>query len=457
MDATANDRASERNVLFISYAYPPTGGGGVQRSVKFVKYLPKFGWRPTVLTAANPSVPVQDQDLVLDVESSTKVLTARTWEPSYQVKQSVARSSSPQGRFKQRIAKAVRRLGMHLLQPDPQVLWNPQALRVASDEVRSQRFDAIYVTGPPFSSFLLGCKLKKKFDIPLVVDFRDEWMLACRYLENYQHAGRAVRRQFSMMTDVLRTADAVIATTQASACELLRNSQSVKGTQAISCIYNGFDTEDFREVNSIANEEQPRNKFRIVYTGTLWRLTDISPLVDALLHLNSSSPALASQLELIVAGRRSAEQDVQLNRLANSSVDLQRLDYQSHTRSLQLVASADVLLLLLANDAGAERVVPAKLFEYLAVGKPVLSIGPAGEASELLRNIAGHDTLPVDEPEKIASWIAKWLAPKFARISRRLQPSGPALRSAMEPFSRLNLTGELAAILEQCESGRRAA
>ena len=171
-----------RRVLFISYAYPPTGGGGVQRSVKFTKYLPETRWRPTVLTAANPSVPVQDSDLSGDLDPETVVLRARTFEPSYAVKQKLVSTGKPS---RVSLRSLVRQAGMSVLQPDPQVLWNPLAYRMASTALRQTPHEVIYVTGPPFSSFLLGRSLKRRFGLPLVLDFRDEWLLSSQYLDNH--------------------------------------------------------------------------------------------------------------------------------------------------------------------------------------------------------------------------------------------------------------------------------
>ena len=164
-----------RRVLFISYAYPPTGGGGVQRSVKFTKYLPETRWRPTVLTAANPSVPVQVSDLSGDLDPETVVLRARTLNPLMRSSKNWFRRESPR-EFP--CAAWSGKPACPCCNPIPRCCGIRWAYRMASTALRQTPHEVIYVTGPPFSSFLLGRSLKRRFGLPLVLDFRDEWLLS---------------------------------------------------------------------------------------------------------------------------------------------------------------------------------------------------------------------------------------------------------------------------------------
>ncbi len=438
-------RDVERRVLFISYAFPPTGGGGVQRAVKFAKYLSCYGWRPTILTVANPSVPIQDHDLAGDLDPRTKIVRARTWEPGYGVKKQLTRTGR---RRRASIRTLLRKLGMKLLQPDPQVLWNPSAFREAVCALRTQSHDAVFVTGPPFSSFLLGCKLKKRFGIPLVLDFRDEWMLVSQYLENYQLRGLAYQRQLAMMRKALQAANAVVATTQASAAKLASFCREAKSTATVSCIYNGFDPDDLSDLFS-SHSASP--KLRIVYTGTLWQLTDISPFVSALESLARTAADRAARVELTVAGRRTSEQDAVLERLSGTGVSVVRCDYVPHSQSLRLASAADLLLLLLADQPGAERVVPAKLFEYLALQKPILAISPEGETNELLRTHGQSHVFQPAEVERVARWLETQLDDrKEPGRSRGVASGTPVAPSLLARFSRPSLAGELADVLHRC-------
>ena len=435
---------SPPRVLFISYAYPPTGGGGVQRSVKFTKYLPEFGWHPTVLTVANPSVPVLDEDLAEELRRETTILRARTLEPSYAAKQKLVTPGKPT-RFSLR--RLIKHAGMSMLQPDPQVLWNPFAYRAAKRELRRTPHQAIYATGPPFSSFLLGHALKRQFGLPLVLDFRDEWLLSSQYLENHARSDRGFRRQLAMFQKVLRSADAVIATTKASEAELARYLQQTASDATAHCLYNGYDEEDITPIikkNLTDGAGQDRagqsRRLRIVYTGTLWNLTDVTPLVSAMLQLAKQDPQTAKNIELIFAGRRTPDQDVILHRLDGTPIQLRLHDYLPHGESLRLAASADLLLLLLADSPGAERVVPAKMFEYMAIGKPILALCGEGETATLLQQHGYEDVFLPRETDKVCKWFAQ-------KVQERPAPNieNPATIGA---FSRRELTKQLVRILE---------
>ena len=440
-------------VLMVCYAFPPTGGGGVQRSVKFAKYLPQFGWQPTVLTVSNPSVPVQDSDLASEIDPSIKVVRARTLEPSYSAKQRVVASGDSSGMSIKSLARGA---AMMMLQPDPQVLWNPFAYQAAKKHLREIPHDAIYVTGPPFSSFLIGQRLKKKFDLPLVVDFRDEWLLAIEYLENHQQGKYSHGRQTAMMGSVLRSADVVVATTQASAAELRRYTEQVGSHAEVRCIYNGYDEDDFSsaqlstglstltsiKANDGHCETTQTQRLRIVYTGTLWNLTDISPLVQSLLRFASANSNAASKVELVIAGRLSPDQQVLVDRLHQTSIELQCCGYLPHCESVALARSADLLLLLLADQPGAERVVPAKLFEYLAIGKPMLAICGEGETETLLRETGQPTVFHPTDWEGIISFIQFCID----------HPPVPKSSANIKQFSRRELTRQLAEVFNEIQS-----
>lgn len=435
-----------RRLLFISYAFPPTGGGGVQRSVKFTKFLPDQGWLSTILTVENPSVPVQDSDFAMDLDPRNTIVSARTWEPSYQVKSSL----TDQGRHGLGIRKALRNVAKQLLQPDPQVLWNFNAYHQATRALQTTKHDAILVTGPPFSSFLLGCKLKNKFKLPLILDFRDEWLLVGKYMENHRLSGRSLRKQQRMLHQSLRMADAVVATTEASAEELTATCRELGSTAKVTCIYNGYDPADCRVLSKTSPSHARCN---ITYTGTLWQLTDIGPFLAALQQCEWES---TDAIDLAIAGRRTPQQDALLADLKVPQVKLTCHDYVPHQQSLLLAGQSDILLLLLADQPGAERVVPAKLFEYLALGRKILAIVPAGETQEICRRFPQVQVFSPSDTLGIARWITHQCRTCSTREAAR--PPNPSEQSRAETeaqlaeFSRENLTRSLANILGQSVS-----
>lgn len=440
------NKKSARRVLLVSYHFPPVGGAGVQRPVKFVKYLREHGWEASVLIAANPSVPVFDESLCADLPEDLVIARARTWEPDYSAKQKLAQSAGQsqvgiKTAIKGLCRGLVRKAAGVLLQPDPQVLWLPAAYREGSNLLSQLPHDAILATAPPYSNLILGTMLKKRFALPLIVDFRDEWDLSSQYLENSQHdwISRVVQERLQRM--VLRNADAIVATTQASTQRLLDRARLAGSSAAAQCIYNGYDTQDFANVAETARSTESQARFRLVYTGTLWNLTSVAPLVEAIELLQRESPGVLKNLELLFVGRKTEAQKELLKRIAPTGCHFEEQDYCDHHSAVELMQSADGLALLLSAVPGADRVAPAKLFEYLATSKPLLSIVPHGETAEIARRFFPEGQFV---PEDVAG-IAAWIKQQTARRQSGLAAAKPAADVAQ--FSRRHQAGELAQLL----------
>jgi glycosyltransferase involved in cell wall biosynthesis len=435
-----------RRVLLIAYQFPPVGGAGVQRAVKFVKYLPGFGWRATVLTVANPSVPVLDRSLAADVPAGTEVRRARTFEPGYALKAAVSAgggggaggtTSGARGAVK----GMARRLANLALQPDPQVLWRPCAVREGMRALRAAPHAAIMATGPPFSSFLVAARLARRSGLPLLLDYRDEWGISNAYLENKRVGPVSRSIQGRMQAAVVRRAGALVATTEHSAAELRRVRDDAGSSARVDCIYNGYDPADFAGVAPAAPPADP-DRYRLAYVGTLWNLTDVAPLVDAVLDLAGRRPDLAARLDLTFAGRRTAEQDAHLGRLAAAPCRLTLHPYLDHAGAVALARSSDALCVLLSDLPDAGRVVPAKLFESMAARVPILSIAPPGEVWDLLE---GHPAAGRFVPGDVAG-IADHLEAEVARKARGDLPDFAAYDASR--FDRRRLTGQLACLLD---------
>ena len=466
LDDVAVPANRTRRVLLIAYNFPPVGGAGVQRPAKWAKYLRRCGWEVTVLTTENPSVPVRDESLLADLPEDVRVVRARTWEPDYRIKQSLVGAASTKPGLLTRIklvAKGlVKRVVKLALQPDPQVLWNPNALRAGTAALREQPHDAILVTAPAYSSFFIGAALKQKFGLPLILDYRDEWDLSGQYLENAQRDWFSRCVQHRMQRRLLRQADAVVATTQASTSNFAAKLADLKHPIPAVCIYNGFDAEDFGkglkvESRGLRDREdasaswlspstvnrQPSTPFRLVYTGTLWNLTDIEPLVKAIESLSASQPELVRRLELVCVGRKTPEQQQVLERVRATTAKLEAIDYCAHSEVVERLHSADGVCLLLSDVPGAERVVPAKLFEYLAIRKEMLTIAPKGETADIARRFFpdGH-FVPND-----TAGIAAWLTERLSGVERTSRER-PA-RQAIDEFSRESQTARLAELLDE--------
>lgn len=436
----------DRRVLFVSYLFPPVGGAGVQRVAKFVKYLPHGGWTPTVLTVSNPSVPVLDPSLLDDVPARVRMVRARTWEPGYAAKRTIAANSSgAANEFGARgwPRRALRRAANFLLQPDAQILWWPAAVRAGTQLLRRTPHDVIVASGPPFSTLLVGASISRRTGVPLVLDYRDEWDLSNRYWENKQFDRVSLALQRKLQARVARQARLMIATSRPSAAALEKVRDRSGSPARVACLYNGFDPDDFRHLSEV--DGTVADRYRLVYVGTLWNLTTVGPLVEAVIRLARQRPELASRLELVFAGRRTPAEQQILARLEDLPCRLTRLDYLDHDEATRLMRSAHALCLLLADLPGAERVVPAKIFEYMAAGRSILAIAPPGEVHELLKDHPGATCV---SPQDV-SHICERLETALRRHGEGSLPLPASVATSDSPFSRKRQAAELAALLDE--------
>lgn len=432
-----------KRVLLVSYHFPPVGGAGVQRPAKFARYLPDFGWDVSVLQAANPSVPLLDPSLLAELPADLVIAKARTLEPSYAAKQATG-ISAPASPVPSR-PSLLRRVASTLLQPDPQILWYPDAMREGRALLRRLPHDAILATAPSYSNLLVGARLARWSGLPLLSDFRDEWDISSTYWENAAQGGLVIGVQQRMQRAVLRRSRAIIATTQASTARLAERAHEAGSTASAHCIYNGWDAHDLEAAAGVAPAAPTApGKVRLVYTGTLWNLTSIAPVVDAIRQLASDAPALLARLEVVVVGRKTPEQQALLAPLPGLGVTFADVPYCDHAVALATMQSADALLLLLSDLPGAERVAPAKVFEYLAVRRPILAVMPEGEIASLVRGAQdGGHYLPTDVAG-IAAWIRRLL---------EQSPPTPPTAAAGARFERRQLAGQLAELLTAVTAG----
>lgn len=435
-------RRAVRRVLFVSYAFPPVGGAGVQRSTKFVRYLPEHGWACSVLTAANPSVPVRDERMLEEIPAGTEVVRTRTLEPGYAAKQAVSSGGGGGGGARAAALGLAKRAAMVALQPDAQVLWNVTAAPAGAALLRRTKHDAIVVSGPPFSSFLLGAFLARQARLPLVLDYRDEWDLSNQYWENKRLDPLSLRLQEQLQRACVRSSRALVATSRPSRDALRAVVERAGASCEVACIYNGYDAHDLEHAAASPLAAPPADgRYRVSYVGTLWALTDVAPVVRALELLDRDRPDVAARIELVLAGRRVPAQDALLDRLEATRVRLVRHPYVDHAGAVGLLRSSDALALLLSDVPGAGRVVPGKIFEYMAAERTILCVTPEGEARSLLGGSPHARLLSPGDPAEIARALA-------AEVTRR---GAPVDAAGFDPrrFERRALAGELAALLDR--------
>jgi glycosyltransferase involved in cell wall biosynthesis len=356
---------------------------------------------PAVLTAANASVPIRDESLVRDIPEFTEVLRASTLEPSYSAKQlawNAAAETAPG--FLARGKRQLVRLGRQLLAPDPQVLWLPSAgLMLGARLASRDADDVVFISGPPFSQFLLGALARLRPRTAVVLDYRDEWTTTQSVFE----MGGSARAGAWLERATLRSAHAVTTATDAFRSELLARFDFLDPSR-VHAIPNGFDPDDFP-----TPLPSPRtDRFVLTYVGTVFRLTSARGLLDAVRLLHAREPELGKLLEVRFIGRVVETEASYFE--GTEAMGVRRLGYLEHEQALAELARSHAVLCLLDDLPGASRIYPAKIFEIMYLGRPCLALAPEGALADLVRNHALGDVIHPRDSAAI-----------FADLSRRLR------------------------------------
>ncbi|MBI2392733.1 MAG: hypothetical protein HYV09_24320 [Deltaproteobacteria bacterium] len=427
----------ELRALIVAYAFPPVGGAGVQRMAKLVKYLPDHGVRPAVLTVANPSVPLRDPSLLRDVSPELEIVRARTFEPGYATK-SAAWSATTRRSLRARALRAATSAARSLLVPDAQILWAPAAARALAARLLARRDDAVLISGPPFSQYLLAPLARTCAGV--VLDYRDEWST---YRTSYEMtAGRASRLAGDVLEPaLLRAAHLVTTATDDFRRELLERFSFLDPARVIT-VPNGWDRDDF----PVPRPAPPTDRFVVTYAGTIFRLTSARGLLAGVRLLNERDPALARLLSMRFLGRI-----VETERDAFAGfegVGVEIGGYVPHDRVLAELSASHLALCLLDAVPGAERIYPAKIFELMHLGRPILTLAPEGALARLVRAHALGEVLPPRDAPAIAEALSRRL--RAFRDQGPKERAAPVLRAKdVERYDRRALAGEFAAVLRE--------
>lgn len=375
---------SPKKILIITYYWPPAGGPGVQRWLKFAKYLPEFGWKPTIYTPENPSYPLLDESLLKDVPKDLEIVKTNIWEP-YQLAEKLNKSNKKfkGGQFdvgknqswKSKLSIWVR--GNFFI-PDARVFWVSPSINFLSKYLKENHFDALVTTGPPHSMHLIGLGLKKKFPkLKWIADFRDPWT-EISYYKHLKLTKSSDSKHRDLETTVFKNADITLATSYTDA-ENFRK----QGAKAV-CITNGFDVEstaDFEQKNKKRNQQ----KFTLSYIGVLEQLRNPEILWEVLNESLTENEDFNKDFQLKFAGRID---DQILKNIENSHLKnhIDNLGYISHDKAVEEMYSSNVLLITNFPEETSKGIIPGKIFEYLATGKTILSFGPKEADVETILN-----------------------------------------------------------------------
>jgi glycosyltransferase involved in cell wall biosynthesis len=401
MWSSVSDVATPLDALVVAYNYPPVGGAGVQRMSKLVRYLPLHGVTPSVLTVANPSVPLRDASLHDDQPFGVEVVRARTLEPGYGVKAAAWSARVARPTAARRAIGALSKAARTVLVPDPQVLWLPAAHLAMASRLWRRRDHAVLVSGPPFSQFVLAALVRARRRVGIVLDYRDEWST---YRTAYEMTGsRAARVAGDVLEPaLLRCAHRVTTATEEFREELLQRHRFLSCEQ-VTAIPNGYDPADF----PAALPEPPHDRFVVTYAGTVFRLTSPRGLLGAIRRLHAREPALAKLLEVRFVGRIVDTELALFEDAAAIGVTMQ--GYVPHDEVLASLAASHLTLCLLDDVPGVSRIYPAKIFELLHLGRPVLTLAPEGALTRLARHHELGDVVRPRDEAAIAAVLERHL------------------------------------------------
>lgn len=370
-----------RRVLIIAYLFPPAGGAGVQRTLKFVKYLPQCGWNPVVLTSKESTATLIDQAMVDEIPSGTEVHRAF--------------ALLPPRFFPSRLRRLISRW---LLVVDEQLGWFPIAsrsgARLASD------VQALYSTSGPYTNHLVGLRLKERTGLPWIVDFRDPWIGNAQLIFPTRFHRKMVE---SLEWKVVEAADRVLVVSKAVHRAFTNRYPNLSPSKFIY-LPNGYDPQDFENFYPIQKDV---HRFTITYTGSFY------------LRGRSPVPFLKSLLSVFERGDI-PRQKISVNLIGNISQDIRNkvqelglqdtihfTGYIEHQHSIGYLKAADLLLLLVGDASDSQAVMPGKIFEYLAARRPILALAPDGVAADLLKETLSGVVVPPNDLAAIAEQLVK--------------------------------------------------
>ncbi len=378
-----------KKVLILTYYWPPSGGAGVQRWLKFVKYMREFGYEPVVYTAENGEIPVVDESLQKDVPNGITILKTPIWEPYGFYKKFIGRkkddkinasflSENKKTGITEKISIWIR--GNFFI-PDARKYWIKPSINYLNDYIQKNKIDLVISSGPPHSMHLIALGLKKKFsNLKWIADFRDPWTNIDFY-EKLMLTGWADKKHHKQELSVLQKADVVLSIGQSMSDELMEIYKKAGGKDLdkFKVITNGFDSEDLH-VGAIEKDE----KFSIAHIGTL--VKDRNPIVlwKVLKKIVSENAQFKDQLEIKLVGKIDIFVKEQIEEYGLSQF-VNKIDYLPHNKVIEEQQRSKLLLLLVNNTKNAKGILTGKFFEYMSAKAPILAIGPIdGDLAKIL-------------------------------------------------------------------------
>lgn len=383
-------------ILIITYYWPPSGGAGVQRWLKFSKYLPEYGWRPIIFTPENPDFDLKDESLLKDVNPEVEVLKFPIWEPyrifkkisgEKELKQGQILESSKKSFFKQ-LAIWIRG---NFFVPDPKVFWVKSSVNYLQGILGPNEIKHVVTTGPPHSMHLIGMKLKMKVpSLTWVADFRDPWT-QWEILHEMKISKPMWRKHQKMEQQVFKVADSLLVTSASAKEEFKR-----LGARRVEVITNGFDEVDFERSQNAGSDT-----LVISHVGMLSNQRNPRMLWDGLSELASKQ-----EIKLRLTGIISDEVLVDIESTNNLKSVLKVQDSVPHKQLAELYAESSILLLIQTKTDRLQTQLPGKLFEYLQAKRPILCVGdPDSDLAKILSETDSGQCFSYDDGPGITEFL----------------------------------------------------
>lgn len=421
-------------VLIITYYWPPAGGPGVQRWLKFVKYFGKFNIEPVVYVPENPFYPIRDNSLINEIPDDIKILKQPIKEP-YKLASLISKNqtkSLSSGIIPEKKQTFIEKLLLwvrgNLFIPDARVGWMNPSVKFLKKYLKENPIDLVITTGPPHSLHLIGLGLKKDLNIKWLSDFRDPWT-TIGYHSKLKLSKQAQRKHKILEANVLQTADKILVTspTTKKQFETITNKEIVVVT-------NGFDRE-------ISNESRLDDKFTISHFGSL--LTERNPelLWKVLSEIIEEDQQFSNDLKIQLAGVVS-EGVIKSIEKFNLKTNLSHLGYLPHSAITSLQNKSQILLLLEIDRIETRAIIPGKLFEYLAAKRPILALGPRdSDIAPIIEETNSGIFLNYSQENELKSTIKNYYR-DFKKNNLRVNST------KIENYSRKYLTKQLSEVIK---------
>ena len=380
--------------LIIAYYWPPSGGPGVQRWLKLSNYLLENNIKPIIYTPENPRYPFLDYSFLDDINSEIEVIKAPIFEPfSFfnKIVNKIRRGGVPNYKDQSLIEKFLIYIRGNFLIPDSRIFWVKPSTKFLSKYLLENKIDTVITSGPPHSLHLIGLNLKLKLNITWFADFRDPWT-KINYHKKLKLNAYAKRKHLKLEKNVINSCDRIIVTSKK-----LLNYYNKITNKPISLIYNGFDYNK--------KELSLDRKFSITHIGSLLPERNPEILWRVLGDISSQNNNMKKDLQINFIGNvdDNIRELICLNNLENNTIQHNYIDYKD---TIPYLIKSQILLLVEADDSESSYVIPAKIFEYVNSGRPIIAIGPEGsEIKQIINNTKSGKYFLYDQYDDLFKYI----------------------------------------------------